>query len=70
MTTYNLPTRQKECLEYIKAHIEAHKQSPSLGDIGKHMDITPIGARKHLLALEKKGFIKLQFGQHNSVVVL
>ena len=54
-----LTSRQKEILEYLKEFIEASGYPPSLRDICAKFDIKgPNNARKHLDALEKKGFIK------------
>ncbi len=54
-----LTLRQKEILEYLKEFIEGSGYPPSLRDICARFNIKgPKNARKHLDALEKKGFIK------------
>jgi repressor LexA len=52
-------TRQFEVLEFIREFMEWHGYSPSLREISSHLGISgPQNARKHLDALEKKGYLK------------
>jgi repressor LexA len=57
---YKEPTeRQKNILEFLKDFIKERGYPPALRDICRHFGIkSPKNARKHLEALEKKGFIK------------
>ncbi len=51
--------RQEEVLSFIREHIEWHGYAPSLREISTHFGISgPQNARKHIEALEKKGYIK------------
>ncbi len=36
----------------------------SINDLRQHLDITPMGIRQHLLALEKKGYVSFQARKH------
>lgn len=54
-----LTSRQKEVLSFLGSFIEARGFPPSLREICARLGINgPKNARKHLDALEKKGFIK------------
>ncbi|MBI4949077.1 MAG: repressor LexA [Deltaproteobacteria bacterium] len=54
-----LTLRQKEVLEFLEGFIEARGFPPSLREICARLRIKgPKNARKHLEALEKKGFIR------------
>lgn len=54
-----LTDRQKKVLEFIKNQITNHGSSPTIREIGKHMNIKSTnGVRLHLSALLKKGYIK------------
>lgn len=51
--------RQQEVLKFIREFIEYHGYGPSLREIAAHLGISgPQNARKHLDALEKKGYLK------------
>jgi len=51
--------RQSQVLGYIREHIEAHGFSPSLSEIGAATGgISATAALAHVVALEKKGFLK------------
>ncbi len=51
--------RQLEVLRFIREYIEWHGYAPSLREISTHLGISgPQNARKHIDALEKKGYIK------------
>jgi repressor LexA len=54
-----LTDRQKQILAYIEQTIEARGYPPSVRDICKAFNIqSPQGAQRHILALEKKGYLK------------
>jgi len=54
-----LTQRQNETLEYIRAHLRQHDRPPTLEEIGMALGIrSPTGIRKHLMALEKKGYLE------------
>ena len=54
-----LTERQKEILNFLKAYVRDHGYPPTMREIGEHFGFTWPGARGHLRALEKKGFIKI-----------
>ncbi len=59
MTTYPLTEKQKAVLELIRKTIEAQGYPPSLREIASHFQMVGTrGVEKHLLALEKKGYIR------------
>lgn len=70
MTTYSLTTKQKAVLEMIRQTVEAQGYPPSLREIAAHFHM--VGTRaveKHLLALEKKGYIQKGRGARALMVV-
>ena len=55
----DITPRQRQVLEFITAHIDNNGYPPSQREIAPHLQVSgtlPVG--KHLLALEKKGYIK------------
>jgi len=55
----NLTERQQEVLEILKGFIEENEYPPTLQELADLLDVKNLsGIRGHLLALEKKGFIK------------
>jgi SOS-response transcriptional repressor LexA len=55
----SLTVRQEMVLTFIRQHITTHGYPPTLREIAKHMDIRSTnGVNDHLLALEKKGYIR------------
>jgi repressor LexA len=59
MTTYLLTPRQKQILDFITSIIQMRGYPPSLREIAGHFDITGVRAvEKHILALEKKGYLR------------
>lgn len=55
----SLTDKQKQILEYIKSSIRERGYPPSVREICKHFNIqSPQGAQRHLIALEKKGYVK------------
>lgn len=66
-----LTIRQKEVLEFLESFIEAKGFPPSLREICARLHINgPKNARKHLEALEKKGFIKRSANISRAIAVL
>ncbi len=67
----NLTARQREVLEHIRAFIEKYGYPPSLREICIRAGIKgPKNARKHLDALEKKGFIRRHPGISRAIELL
>jgi repressor LexA len=55
----DLPPRQAEVLDFIEEYIDVAGYPPSVSEIAEALDVSStFGARKHLDALERKGFIK------------
>lgn len=51
--------RQRQVLEFITAHIDNNGYPPSQREIAAHLQVSgTLPVAKHLLALEKKGYIK------------
>lgn len=57
-----LTERQAKVYEFIKSYIMMKGHSPSIRDIARHFRMTPRGAQLHVIALEKKGYIKRSHG--------
>lgn len=58
-----LTSRQRKILEFIEGFIQQHGYPPSVREIAKKMKIkSPRGAAKHLIALQKKGYIERSSG--------
>ena len=54
-----LTQRQNEVLEFIRAYQKSTQRPPTLEEIGEAMGIrSPTGVRKHLIALEQKGYLE------------
>ncbi len=53
-----LTTKQKEILDYIIDYIKDKGYPPVVRDIASHFKMSSKGAYDHLLAIEKKGYIR------------
>ncbi len=53
-----LTEKQKKVLIFIEEYMNKYGYPPSIRDIARRFRITPRGAQMHLVALEKKGYIK------------
>ena len=54
-----LTRRQAQVLEYITNYSQEHGCAPSLREIARRLGVSSIGSlHKHLVHLERKGFIK------------
>jgi len=63
-----LTSRQKEILDFIGQSISIHGYPPSLLDIQKKFSFkSPNAAKDHLLALERKGYIKREPHKSRSI---
>uniref|UniRef100_A0A7C5VMS3 LexA repressor n=1 Tax=Fervidobacterium thailandense TaxID=1008305 RepID=A0A7C5VMS3_9BACT len=58
----DLTEKQAKVYEFIKNYILLKGHSPSIRDIARHFKMTPRGAQQHVIALEKKGYIKRGHG--------
>ncbi len=60
MTAAPLTEKQKDVLRYIARHIDKLGFQPSFREISDHFGWkSPVSARHHLLAMEKKGVVVL-----------
>jgi repressor LexA len=63
-----LTHRQRQILEYIRAHLAEKGYPPTVRAIAAHFGIrSPNGARCHLLALERKGLLRRQRGKARAI---
>lgn len=54
-----LTTRQRQVLDFITSHIDNNGYPPSQREIAAHLQVSgTLPVAKHLIALEKKGYIK------------
>ena len=54
-----LTDKQKRILEFLIEHAKNHGYPPTVREIGAHFRFLWAAARRHLQAIERKGFIKL-----------
>jgi repressor LexA len=65
-----LTKKQKEILEFIRAHIHRHDYAPTLREIGEHFGLSSVATvHKHLKALEEKGELKREEGRARQLEV-
>lgn len=70
MTRSDLPRRQGELLEYLRGYIKEHGCAPSIREVRVFMGLASTnGAREHLLALERKGYIQRHKGRPRGVTL-
>ncbi|SHH17448.1 transcriptional repressor LexA [Thermosipho atlanticus] len=62
-----LTRKQQRVLDFITSFIQQNGYSPSIRDIAKHFKLTPRGAHIHVIALEKKGYIKKNSNKSRSI---
>lgn len=59
MTTPSLTSRQRQILDFVSAIVQKRGYPPSLREVAAHFHMVGTrGAEKHILALEKKGYIR------------
>ncbi len=54
----HLPNRQAHALTMLKRFHKRNGYSPTFREIADNMGITPAGATRHIVALQKKGYIE------------
>jgi len=62
-TTQALTDNQAETLEYVRSHFKRHGSPPTYKQIGDALALSPQGARVHVLALIRKGFLRQAKGR-------
>lgn len=65
-----LTKRQQEILNYIKNYIQTASYPPTVRDIGIAFNISVKGVYDHLVALEKKGYIRRASKKNRAIEVL
>lgn len=55
----DLTQKQAKVLEFIKDYLAKNYMPPTHTEIGEKFRFTPNGAKRHLVALQKKGVIRL-----------
>lgn len=66
-----LTLRQEQVLDFIRDHVAAKGFAPTLREIGFHLKIgSTNGVTDHLLALERKGYIRRDQSKARSLVVI
>jgi repressor LexA len=66
-----LTDRQKEILDFICQYKDQYGYPPTLREIGKHFGISStFGVKRHLDALEKKGFISILNNMSRGISIL
>jgi len=55
----NLTERQKKIIEFLKSYVKDHGYPPTMREIGEHFGFTWPAARGHLIALGRKGVIRI-----------
>ncbi len=65
-----LTERQRSALEFITRFIEEHGVSPSIQEIGHSMGTSATAALAHVVALEKKGYVRRNPREWRSLEVI
>lgn len=66
-----LTERQEEILNFIKEFLQECGYPPTLRQIGKHFSISStFGVKRHLEALEKKGYLNIESNASRGITVL
>lgn len=64
-----LTTRQREVYDFVCARIQAHGYPPSFREIGAHFRFRSTkGVVDHVSALERKGYLRKEYGKMRSLV--
>ncbi|MCD6326034.1 transcriptional repressor LexA [bacterium] len=63
-----LTRRQAQVLEYITTYVKQHGCAPSLREIAGRLGVSSVGSlHKHLVHLERKGFIRRSWNKSRSI---
>lgn len=66
-----LTDRQKEVLDFIKRSIKERGVAPTLSEIAEEFSFSSTASgQKHLIALERKGYIRRFYNQKRGIVVV
>src|SRR5215510_15160553 len=71
MASKTLPPRQKSLLTYIKTFLAERGYVPTLAEIAKALGVSSLQAvKEHLIALERKGYLRCHPGQLRAIELL
>ena len=56
--TRPLTSRQTDVLAYLRAYLDAHGYPPATREIAQELAITDTAAHGHLVAIERKGYLR------------
>lgn len=65
-----LTKTQRLILEFLKDYLSKYGYPPTVREIGEHFKILWPAARQHLRALEKKGFIQINFSKSRGINIV
>ena len=65
----SLTTKQEQVFDYVKAFTKKHTFSPTYTQIGNELTIHKATVRKHLLALQAKGWLTFNPGESRSIII-
>ncbi len=65
-----LTIKQKNVLHYVEVYLQNHGYPPTIREVGENFTITPKGAYDHLIALEKKNYIKCNKNRRRAIEIL
>lgn len=66
-----LTKRQREILDYLQKHIEAHGYAPSFEEIAEHFQFQSLATvHEHLSNLERKGVIRRSYNESRAIEIL
>lgn len=66
-----LTKRQKQVLDFLHTFIRRHGYSPSFEEIAEALDLNSLATvHKHILTLERKGFIRRGYNQSRSIDIV
>ena len=61
--------RQAQVIIFIENFIQKNDYAPTIREIADHFKISVMGARDHVIALEKKGCISYQAGKSRTISI-
>lgn len=65
-----LTKRQRKIIEYLKSYVKEYGYPPTMREIGTHFGFTWPAAKGHLLALKKKGLIRINPFKSRGIEIL
>ena len=71
MKNYNLTSRQRVVLDFVKGYIEQNKKAPYIREIQQGCAIFSYKAAvDKLISLEKKGYIRRTLSKHRGITLV